>query len=133
MCDAAVSATPPLRDVNAVIALNDSGAPHEEDYDEQPVNRSPDDVALLLSTSASLGTARTVMLTHRNIAANCASIVSYLELTAADRVMSILPLSYSYGRSLLQTHLWVGGSVCFDDRFMYPRRVLEAIGAERCT
>ena len=33
---------------------------------------------------------------------------------------------------MLQTHLWVGASICFDDRIMYPRLVLEAVGAERC-
>jgi acyl-CoA synthetase (AMP-forming)/AMP-acid ligase II len=122
-----------LRDVSIAIPLNENGAPRDEGYEERPVDRSPDDLTLLLATSASTGTPRMVKITHRNIGANCESIVAYLELRAADRAMSILPLSYSYGRSVLQTHLWVGGSVCFDDRFMYPRRVLEAVGAERCT
>jgi acyl-coenzyme A synthetase/AMP-(fatty) acid ligase len=34
---------------------------------------------------------------------------------------------------VLQTHLFVGGSVFLDDRFMYPRAVLEALGTEGCT
>jgi acyl-CoA synthetase (AMP-forming)/AMP-acid ligase II len=97
------------------------------------VERSPDDLALLLFTSATTGEPRGVMLTHRNIAANTASIVEYLGLTAADRILSILPLSYCYGRSLLQTHLWVGGSIVFDHRFMYPRLVMEALAEQRCT
>ena len=133
MLDSDPRATPMLTDVSNVIRWNETGAARDDEHPEQPVHRCPDDLTLLLFTSASTGNARGVMLTHRNIAANCASIVSYLTLTAADRVMSILPLLYSYGRSLLQTHLWVGGSICFDDRIMYPRRVLEAVGAERCT
>ncbi len=95
--------------------------------------RSLDQVALILFTSASSGEPRGVLLTYRNIAANAESIVEYLKLTPADRVMSILPLSYSYGRSLLNTHLWCGGSILFDARFMYPRVVVEAIGAQHCT
>ena len=95
--------------------------------------RSLDQVALILFTSASSGEPRGVLLTYRNIAANAESIIEYLKLTPADRVMSILPLSYSYGRSLLNTHLWCGGSILFDARFMYPRVVLEAIGAQNCT
>jgi long-chain acyl-CoA synthetase len=133
MLDSECSATPALTGGGSLIPLDENGAAREEEHEERPVDRSPDDLALLLFTSASTGNARAVMLTHRNIAANSTSIVSYLTLTAADRVMSILPLSYSYGRSLLQTHLWVGASICFDDRMMYPRLVLEAVGAERCT
>ena len=38
------------------------------------------------------------MLSHRNIAANTTSIVQYLGLGATDRVLSILPLLYCYGR-----------------------------------
>lgn len=97
------------------------------------VRRSPDDLALLLFTSATTGEPRGVMITHRNIAANTTSIVQFLGLTAADRILSVLPLSYSYGRSLLQTHLWVGGSIVFDHRFMYPGVVLETLAAQRCT
>lgn len=97
----------------------------------RPVRR-PDDLALLLFTSGSTARPRGVMLSYRNIAANTQSIVSYLRITAEDRVMSTLPLSYCYGRSLLQTHLWAGASVCFED-FIYPQIVLRAIGSEGCT
>jgi acyl-coenzyme A synthetase/AMP-(fatty) acid ligase len=89
--------------------------------------------ALLLYTSGSTGVPRGVLQTHANIAANTRSICDYLELTAQDRAMAILPLCYCYGKSVLQTHLMVGGSVFFDHRFMYPRVVLEAISQERCT
>ena len=34
---------------------------------------------------------------------------------------------------MLQTHLMVGGSVYFDDRFAFPRTVMEALAAEGCT
>lgn len=94
---------------------------------------SADAPAHLVYTSGSTGTPRAIVQTHRNIAANTAAIVEYLGLTADDRVMAILPLFYCYGKSLLQTHLWAGGSVFFDGRFLYPRVVLEAIGAEGCT
>jgi long-chain acyl-CoA synthetase len=115
-----------------ILALDERGTV-EPGREPNVLGRSPDDLALLLFTSASMGQSRGVMLSHRNIAANSESIVQYLGLSASDRVMSILPLSYSYGRSLLQTHLWVGGSIFFDHRFMYPRLVLESIARERCT
>jgi acyl-CoA synthetase (AMP-forming)/AMP-acid ligase II len=90
-------------------------------------------VALILFTSGSTGTPQGVLQTHRNIDANSRSIVRYLGLIAEDRVLATLPLYYCYGRSLLQTHLLVGGSVYFDDRFAFPRTVMEALASERCT
>lgn len=101
-----------------------------------PIRAKPPDAdgrALVLYTSGSTGAPRGVVLTHRNIAANTRSICAYLGLSASDRVMSILPLHYCYGKSLLQTHLFVGGSVFFDHRFMYPRAVLDAMAREQCT
>ena len=98
-----------------------------------PPERHPDSPALILYTSGSLGKPRGVIQTFRNVDANTRSIVQYLGLTAHDRAMLVLPLSYCYGRSVLQTHLFAGGSIFLDNRFMYPRVVLEALAAEGCT
>ena len=98
-----------------------------------PQHHRPSDMALILHTSGSTGEPRGVVQTWRNIDANTRSIARYLELTAADRAMLVLPLSYCYGRSVLQTHLFAGAAVFLDDRFMYPRVVLEAIRDEGCT
>lgn len=89
--------------------------------------------ALLVYTSGSTGTPRAVVQTHGNIDANTRAIARYLELTADDRAMATLPLFYCYGRSVLQTHLFVGGSVFFDHRFMYPGVVLTELAAQSCT
>ena len=89
--------------------------------------------ALVLFTSGSTGRPLGVVQTHANIAANTRSIVDYLELTAADRGLLILPLHYCYGRSVLQTHLSVGGSVVLEPRAAFPRTVLTTMAAEACT
>jgi len=85
------------------------------------------DLAAIIYTSGSTGEPRGVMLTHRNLVANTRSIVSYLSLTASDRVMCVLPFYYVYGLSLLHTHLAVGGSVVIDNRFIFPNVVLRAM------
>ena len=89
--------------------------------------------ALVLLTSGSTGKVRGVIHTFRNIHANTRSIVEYLGLADDDRAMAILPFSYTYGRSVLQTHLYAGGSIFVDPRFMYPWTVMEAVGLEGCT
>ncbi|MGZ8475992.1 MAG: class I adenylate-forming enzyme family protein [Candidatus Limnocylindria bacterium] len=89
--------------------------------------------ALVLYTSGSTGRPHGVVQTFRNVEANTRSIVEYLGLTAEDRALVTLPLSYCYGRSVLQTHLFVGGSVFLDNRMAFPRTVLETLAAEGCT
>jgi long-chain acyl-CoA synthetase len=94
---------------------------------------SPDAPALILYTSGSTGGPHGVIQTFRNVDANTRSIVAYLGLTAEDRALVTLPLYYCYGRSVLQTHLFAGGSVFLDNRTAFPRRILETLAAESCT
>jgi long-chain acyl-CoA synthetase len=78
-------------------------------------------LALLLSTSGTTGSARFVRLSHMNLAMNTAAIISALGITATERAALHLPLSYSYGLSVLNTHLAAGGSVVLSDLgFMDP-------------
>jgi acyl-CoA synthetase (AMP-forming)/AMP-acid ligase II len=93
----------------------------------------PESPALILFTSGSTGKPRGVVQTFKNIDANTRSIVQYLARSARDRALLVLPLYYCYGRSVLQAHLFAGGSVFLDDRFAFPRTVLEALGTESCT
>ncbi len=73
------------------------------------------DLALMLPTSGSTGTPRLVRQSHTNLVANAASIADYLGLTADDVAMTILPLHYCYGLSVLHSHLLVGASVVLTD------------------
>jgi long-chain acyl-CoA synthetase len=93
----------------------------------QAVSMSERDLAAIIYTSGSTGAPRGVMLTHVNICANTASIVEYLGLTDADRMMVVLPFYYVYGLSLLHTHLAVGGSLVLDNRFAFPNVILNAM------
>ena len=89
--------------------------------------------ALVLYTSGSTGRPRGVVQTFGNVLANTRSITEYLRLTAEDRALVVLPLYYCYGRSVLQTHLFAGGSVFLETRTAFPRVVLETLAAEGCT
>ena len=73
------------------------------------------DLALLLSTSGSTGSAKLVRLSYSNIDANAESISRYLGLDHRDRAITTLPLAYSFGLSILNSHLQAGGSMVLTD------------------
>lgn len=89
--------------------------------------------AAIIYTSGSTGRPRGVVLRHENIVANTRSIVSYLELNANDRVLAVLPFHYVYGKSLLNTHVAVGGAVIIENRFLFPHVALDTLERERAT
>ena len=91
------------------------------------------DPAAIIYPSGSTGRPRGAVLTHGNIVANVRSIVSYLELTPADRTLVLLPFYYVYGLSLLHMTFAAGGTVVVENRFQYPNVALDTLERERCT
>jgi acyl-CoA synthetase (AMP-forming)/AMP-acid ligase II len=69
------------------------------------------ELSLMLSTSGSTGSPKFVRLSRRNITSNAAAIAEVLELGEADRVLAHLPLHYSFGFSVISSHLSSGASV----------------------
>ena len=74
-----------------------------------------DALALLLPTSGSTGSSKYVRLCVENLQANCDSILAYLPIGSDDRSISSLPLYYSYGLSILHTHLQAGASIVLSE------------------
>jgi len=81
------------------------------------------DMAAILYTSGSTGKPKGVVLSHRNIVTGAASVSQYLENTADDRLLAVLPLSFDYGMSQLTTAFRVGASVTLMD-YLLPRDIL---------
>ena len=70
-----------------------------------------EDLALLLSTSGTTGSQKFVRLSYANLRANAQSIQQYLDIDAQERAILNLPLSYSYGMSIVNSHLLAGATV----------------------
>ncbi len=90
-------------------------------------------LAEIIFTSGSTGIPKGVMLSHKNLCANCSSIVDYLKLSACDRVEVVLPFFYCYGLSLLHTHLRVGGSIVLNNNFVFLGSVINDLNNYKCT
>jgi acyl-coenzyme A synthetase/AMP-(fatty) acid ligase len=74
------------------------------------------DLALLLTTSGSTGSPKFVRQSYLNIRSNTESIVEYLELNNHERAITMLPMNYTYGLSVINTHLAVGASLLVTDK-----------------
>lgn len=69
------------------------------------------ELAVMLSTSGSTGSAKLVRLSGANLEANAQAIAEYLKLRAGDRAVTTLHPSYSFGLSILNSHLCAGASI----------------------
>lgn len=91
------------------------------------------DLALLLSTSGSTGSSKMVRLTYRNIDANARSIAQYLDLTSDERPITSLPMGYSYGLSVINSHLHAGAAIVFSQDPVLRKEFWDAVDGHRCT
>lgn len=76
-------------------------------------NRLPihEDLALLLTTSGSTGSPKFVRQSYKNILSNASSIVKYLQIDATEKAITTLPMNYTYGISILHSHLLAGATI----------------------
>lgn len=94
--------------------------------------RTADDVAAILYTSGSTGNPKGVVLPHRSLVMGAVSVAEYLRLTAEDRLLAILPLSFDYGLNQLTTAVLTGASVVLLD-YLFPADVPKAVARHRIT
>lgn len=73
-------------------------------------------LALMLPTSGSTGSPKLVKLTTRNIQSNAVSISEYLNITEDERPITTLPMHYSFGLSVINSHLIRGATILLTDK-----------------
>lgn len=100
--------------------------------DEAEAEPHPE-LALLLSTSGSTGSPKLVRLSYAALESNAAAIASYLGLGADDRAIRILPLAYSFGLSILNSHLEAGGAFVLCEEGILSRAFWEEARAAGVT
>jgi long-chain acyl-CoA synthetase len=89
--------------------------------------------AVLLSTSGSTGSAKFARLSYEAIASNAAAISQYLQLSSQERAPTMQPMAYSYGMSVINSHLHVGASVWLTNLSVMEKAFWQQLNELRCT
>ncbi|MBQ3442766.1 MAG: AMP-binding protein [Selenomonadaceae bacterium] len=97
-----------------------------EDYALLSVNKENtfplnENLALLMTTSGSTGSPKFVRQSYENILANTKSIIEYLNIDSKERAITNLPLSYVYGLSILNTHIYSGASIVLTEKTLFQK------------
>jgi acyl-[acyl-carrier-protein]-phospholipid O-acyltransferase / long-chain-fatty-acid--[acyl-carrier-protein] ligase len=74
---------------------------------------SPDQPSVVLFTSGTEGTPKAVVLSHRNILANCVQAAAVLDFTSADRAFNALPMFHAFGLTVGTLLPLLYGVPCF--------------------
>lgn len=69
------------------------------------------DLAICLSTSGSTGSPKLVQFSTTQLVANARAIAAYLALVPDDAPLAHLPMEYSFGLSVLHSHMAVGAQL----------------------
>jgi acyl-CoA synthetase (AMP-forming)/AMP-acid ligase II len=91
------------------------------------------DLSVLLATSGTTGSRKFVRLSARNVLSNARSIAAYLGLTPDERPITLLPLHYSFGLSVLNSHLLAGATVVVSAASVLEPAFWSTINEQACT
>ncbi|MCK9206673.1 MAG: AMP-binding protein [Salinivirgaceae bacterium] len=91
------------------------------------------ELALLFATSGSTGSPKLVRISYRNLEANAQSIAEYLNITSHERPITALPMNYSFGLSIINSHLLKGATLLLTNRSLMEKEFWTLIKNEKAT
>lgn len=103
---------------------------YEEAVDKPDINP---ELALCLTTSGSTGSPKFVRLSSKNILANAESIAEYLEIDEHERPITTLPSYYSYGVSVINSHLIKGATILLTEGTVAQRDFWSFLKEQKAT
>ena len=92
-----------------------------------------EELALLLTTSGSTGSPKLVRQSYQNIQSNAESIAQYLKLDSTERPITTLPMNYTYGLSIVNSHVWKGAAVLLTTKTLFDKEFWEFFQEEKAT
>lgn len=91
------------------------------------------ELLLCLTTSGSTGSPKLVRLSEKNLQSNAESIAEYLNIDENERPVTSLPMYYSYGMSVINSHLIKGATILLTDKAVMQREFWSFIKEQKAT
>ena len=91
------------------------------------------ELGLLLTTSGSTGSPKFVRQSYKNVEMNARQIAEYLELSETERPVTTLPMNYTYGLSIINSHLLVGATILLTDKGLMERGFWSFLKEQKAT
>lgn len=91
------------------------------------------ELALLLTTSGSTGSQKLVRQSYTNIESNTESIAGYLQISSDDKAITVLPMHYTFGLSVINTHLYSGATVLVTDKSLMQKEFWQFLKNSQAT
>ena len=79
------------------------------------------DLALLLPTSGSTGSPKIVKLARKNLESERKSIVEYLSIKVDEKPITALPMHYSFGLSIINSHIIKGAKILLTEKSLVEK------------
>lgn len=105
---------------------------YENDFAEEVKAINPD-LLLCLTTSGSTGSPKLVRLSLENLKSNAESIAEYLKIDENERPITTLPMYYSFGMSVINSHLIKGATILLTDQPVTQRGFWSLIKEQKAT
>jgi long-chain acyl-CoA synthetase len=93
----------------------------------------PSELASLVYTSGTTGEPKGVMHSHAGLVFATESIADYLRLGADERILSVLPIAFTYGLSQLLLSVRLGATLLLERSFTFPAKTLSRLRDEEGT
>lgn len=98
-----------------------------ETGEKNPVNK------LLLTTSGSTSSPKFVRQSEENVLINARQIAQYLKIGENDRPITTLPMHYTFGLSIIHSHVIVGSTILLTTKTLFDPGFWEFMKRERAT
>ena len=111
-----VSEFPENEEIYSILGYSLVKLDHNDPY--YPLHEN---LALLLTTSGSTGSPKLVRLSYENLEANAKSIAQYLSIDEHERPITTLPMNYSFGLSIINSHLLKGATILLTSKSLMEK------------
>ena len=92
-----------------------------------------DDLSILLPTSGTTGSSKFVRISNKNLSSNTNQIIESLNINYEHRSITTMPMNYTYGMSIINSHLATGASIVLNNKSFVDKNFWKLLNEKKVT